>query len=65
MTNSVTYSLAIKRAIPNSYQNFTPFYSVTRDVQEGETEQEVLDQLEELVEKRMGLKIDQLDDELG
>lgn len=64
MTNSVTYSLAIKRNLPN-YQNYTPFYSVSRDVQEGQTEEEVFDELEALVEKRMGIKVDQLDEELG
>lgn len=61
---SVTYSLAIKRAIANTYQNYTPFYSVTEDVRDGETVEEAYDRLEEIVEKRMGLKIDQLDDEL-
>lgn len=61
---SVTYSLAIKRSL-RDYQNYTPFYSVTETVREGETVEEAFDRLEETVEKRMGLKIDQLDVELG
>jgi hypothetical protein len=61
----VTYSLGIKRAIPNTYSNYSPFFSITEDVREGETPEEAYDRLEELVEKRMGLKVDQLDGELG
>jgi hypothetical protein len=61
----VTYSLGIKRAIPNTYSNYSPFFSITEDVQEGETAEEVWDRLEEQVERRMGLKVDQLDEELG
>lgn len=60
----VTYSLGVKRALP-SYQNYSPFYSVTEDVREDETVDEALDRLEEIVEKRVGLKVDQLDKELG
>ena len=61
---SVTYSLGIKRAIRNTYQNYTPFYSITEDVREGETVEEAYARLEEIVEKKMGLKIEQLDEEL-
>jgi hypothetical protein len=64
MTQQVTYSLAVKRALPN-YQNYSPFYSITEDVREDETPEEAFDRLEELVEKRVGLKVDQLDAELG
>lgn len=60
----VTYSLGVKRSLPD-YQNFSPFYSVTVDVDENETEEEVFAAVEEIVEARMGLKIDQLDVELG
>lgn len=61
--SQVTYSLAIKRALPE-YQNFTPFYSVTEDVREGETVEEAFDRLEAIVEERMGLKVKELDKEL-
>lgn len=65
MTKQVTYSLGIKRAIPNTYSNYSPFYSITEDVREDETPEEAWARLEEQVEKRMGLKVDQLDKELG
>jgi hypothetical protein len=60
----VTYSLGVKRALPN-YQNYSPFYSITDDVREDETVEEAFDRLEEIVEKRTGVKVDQLDEELG
>jgi hypothetical protein len=63
MTQQVTYSLAVKRALPE-YQNFSPFYSVTEDVREDETPDEAFDRLEDLVERRMGLKIPSLESEL-
>jgi len=59
----VTYSLGIKRSLPD-YQNYSPFYSMTDDVREGETVQEAYKRLEETVEKQLGLKVDQLDAEL-
>ena len=61
---SVTYSLGVKRALP-AYQNYTPFYSISEDVREDETVEEAFDRLEEIVEKRIGVKIDQLDKELS
>jgi hypothetical protein len=64
MTQQVTYSLAVKRSLPG-YQNYTPFYSLTDEVREGETVQEAYARLEEEVESRLGLKIDQLDVELA
>lgn len=62
---SVTYSLGLKRAIANTFQNYTPFYSVTEKVREGETVLDAFRRAEALVEYKMGLKVDQLDEELS
>lgn len=64
MTDSVTYSLGLKRSV-KQYENYTPFYSVSRDLKEGETEQQVFDELEAIVEKRMLDKCTELDKDLG
>lgn len=49
MTDSVTVSLAYKRAMPNNkYENVTPFFSATLDVVPGETETEFKRRLDAL-----------------
>lgn len=60
MSNSVTYSLGYKRSLPG-YENVTPFFSITRDVPEGATEQEVLDEIVATVEARLQAKIEEID----
>ena len=60
MADSVTYSMGYKRALPN-YENVTPFFSITRDVPEGKTEDEVLDEVVAKVEARLEAKIQEID----
>lgn len=60
MTDSVTYSVAYKRSLPN-YENVTPFFSVTRDVKEGETFDKVKEALVLKVETWMTEKINEID----
>ena len=61
---SVTYSLGYKVNLPK-YENTTPFFSITRDVGENETEAEVLDSLVEEVEKRLFDKVKEINDAFG
>lgn len=63
MTEQVTYSLAVKKALPE-FQNFTPFYSVTVDVHDDESYDDAIDRVEDLVERRMGIKLTTLEAEL-
>lgn len=64
MASSVTYSMGYKRSLPN-YENVTPFFSITRDVGEGETEQEVLNDIVATVEARLEAKIREIDADAG
>lgn len=60
MTDSVTYSAAYKRALPN-YENVTAFFAITRDVPEGKSEDEVMDDVVAKVESRLEAKIAEID----
>jgi hypothetical protein len=58
--DTVTYSLAYKRSLPN-YENVTPFFSVTRAVREGEDINQAIDAVVSLVEQRLTQKIEEID----
>ncbi len=60
MTDSFTYSVAYKRALPG-YENVTPFFSITRDIPEGVSEDEVISAVVEKVEGLMSEKIAEID----
>lgn len=57
---SVTYSLAYKRALPG-YENVTPFFSVSKTVPEGSSLDEVKAELVAKVEGWMTEKINEID----
>lgn len=61
---SVTYSLGYKVNLPK-YENVTPFFSITRDVGENDTESEVLDSLIKEVEERLFNKVKEINDSFG
>lgn len=60
MSDSVTYAVGYKRSLPN-YENVTPFFSITRDVREGETFEQVKNMLVEKVEGWLETKIAEID----
>ena len=65
MTDSVTYSMAWKRSLPNNkYENITPFFSVSLDVKEGTSIEETKAEAVSLVEGWLEAKIQEIDADL-
>ena len=62
MSDSVTYSLGYKRALPN-YENVTPFFSVTTTVREGETIDAAKNRVVAKVESWLEAKIREIDED--
>lgn len=64
MSNAITYSAAYKRALPN-YENTTAFFSISREVGEGQTEDEVKNELVAKVDGWMEQRINEIDAEVA
>jgi len=63
LTDSVTYELAWKRALPG-YENITPFFGVTTDVRDDESFEDAKDRVVKMVEDWMTEKIQEIETDL-
>lgn len=59
---SVTYSIAYKRSLPK-YENVTPFFSLTMQVGEGQTLEEVKEEVVATVDGWLMDKMEEIDND--